>query len=113
MQSKDNIRLQHILEEAHEACKFIKGYSYEDFIKEGKTVRAIIRSVEVIGEAASKISKGFKDDHPEVPWNKIIGMRNHLIHVYFDIDYKTVWQTIQKDIPDLILVIKGLLNEHS
>lgn len=88
MQSKDRIRVQHILDEANEACKYTEGISFNEFVEDGKTVRAVIcytlnRS---IGEAASKISIEFRKEHPDVPWQKIIGMRNRLIHVYFDID---------------------------
>ena len=108
---EDNVRLQHILEEAKEACKYVEGYSLDDFLKDGKTARAIIRSIEVIGEAASKISKEYRIEQPEVPWNKIIGMRNHLIHVYFEIDYDTVWKTVQDNIPAPIGMVEKLLEE--
>jgi len=112
MQAEDRIRLRHIIEEAHEACNFVKGYSFEDFVKDGKTVRAVVRSIEVIGEATSKISGELKNIHKEVPWDKIIGMRNRLIHVYFDINYDIVWQTIQKNIPELIEIIQKLLDDR-
>lgn len=112
MLHEDKIRLQHILEEARETCKYVKGFSIDDFHKDGKTARAIIRSIEVIGEAASKLSKEYRIKHPEIPWAKIIGMRNHLIHVYFDIDYDTIWQTVQNNIPDLIKMVKKLLDEN-
>ncbi|MBU0478065.1 DUF86 domain-containing protein [bacterium] len=106
---EDKIRLQHILEEANEVRKFSKGYSFDDLANDSKTVHAIIRAIEIIGEAASKISEEYKDKHPEIHWGQIIGMRNHLIHVYFDIDYDTVWNTVQKDIPELIKMATKLL----
>lgn len=111
MLHEDKIRLQHILEEAKEACKYVEGYTFEKFHRDGKTARAVIRSIEIIGEAASKISNEYRFEHPEVPWNKIIAMRNRLIHVYFDIDYDTVWMTVQSNIPELIEMINNLLNE--
>ncbi len=74
-------------------------YHFEEFVKDRKTVKAIIRSIEVIGEAASKISAQLRAEHPNVPWKQIVGMRNHMIHVYFDIDYQTVWQTVKEDLP--------------
>lgn len=111
MFSKDEIRLRHILEEAGEAIKFVEGYSFENFTKDSKTVHAVIRAIEVIGEAAVKISEEYKDLHSEIPWIDIVGMRNHLIHVYFDIEYETVWRTVKTDIPKLILMIKPLLKE--
>lgn len=108
MQHKDEIRLQHILEEAGEVLQFVKGYSFDDFRKDSKTVHAVLRAIEIMGEAASKISPEFKNNHSHVPWNQIIGMRNHLVHVYFDVDFETVWKTVQKDIPNLIGMIQGL-----
>ena len=110
MQHEDKIRLQHILDEANEILKFIEDYSFDDFVGDSKTVHAVIRAIEVIGEAASKLSKEYKNKNRHIPWNQIIGMRNHLIHVYFDIDHDTVWKTVQEDIPNLIIMIKPLLD---
>ena len=102
MQSNDRIRMQHILDEADEVTKYTDVISFEEFVNDGKTIRAVIRSIEVIGEAASKISIEFREEHPDIPWQKIIGMRNRLIHVYFDIDYNVIWQTVKENLPPLI-----------
>ena len=110
MHSKDRIRVQHILDEADEVTKYTDVISFEEFVNDGKTIRAVIRSIEVIGEAASKISIGFRKEHPEIPWQKIIGMRNRLIHVYFDIDYNIVWQTVKGNLPPLIEQLQSVLN---
>ena len=110
MQSEDRIRVRHILDEAGEASKYAEGISFEEFVEDGKTVRAVIRAIEVIGEAASKISMEFRKDHPDVPWQKIIGMRNRLIHVYFDIDYHIVWQTVKENLPHLIEGLESILD---
>jgi uncharacterized protein with HEPN domain len=109
MQSKDRIRVQHILDEAAEACKYAEGISFDEFVEDGKTVRAIMRSIEVIGEAASKISIEFRKEHPDVSWQKIIGMRNRLIHVYFDIDYNIIWKTVKENLPPLIEQMQSIL----
>ncbi|MDO9580893.1 MAG: DUF86 domain-containing protein [Bacteroidales bacterium] len=109
MQSKDIIRLRHIIDEADEACKYAEGISLDEFVKDGKTVRAVIRSIEVIGEAASKISIEFRMEHSDVPWQKVIGMRNRLIHVYFDIDYNIIWQTVKENLPPLIEQLQSIL----
>ena len=111
MQSNDRIRVQHILDEAGEACKYTEGISFDGFVEDGKTVRAVIRSIEVIGEAASKISIEFRKEHPDVPWQKIIGMRNRLIHVYFDIDYNIIWQTVKENLPPLIEQLQSILKD--
>jgi len=110
MQSKDRIRVRHILDEAGEACKYVEAITFDEFVEDGKTVRAVIRSIEVIGEAASKISIEFRKEHPDVPWQKIIGMRNRLIHVYFDIDYNIIWQTVKENLPPLIEQLQSILN---
>lgn len=110
MRSEDIIRLKHILDEAHEACQFVEGLSFNEFQKDGKTVRAVIRSIEIIGEAASKLSLDFRKGHPEIPWLKISGMRNRLIHVYFDIDYQIIWHTVKENLPSLIDQIQSILN---
>jgi len=109
MQSEDKIRLQHILDEAGEVCNYTEGVSFDEFVKDGKTVRAVIRAIEVIGEAASKISIEFRKEHPDVPWQKIIGMRNRLIHVYFDIDYNIIWKTVKENLPPLIEQLQSIL----
>ena len=113
MQSEDRIRVQHILDEAGEACHYIEGITFDEFVTEGKTVRAVIRCIEVIGEAASKISMEFRKDHPDIPWQKIIGMRNRLIHIYFDIDYHIVWQTVKENLPPLIDQLRSILDNKA
>jgi len=109
MQSEDKIRVQHILDEAAEACRYAEGITFDEFVKDAKTVRAVIRCIEVIGEAASKISLEFRKNCPDVPWQKTIGMRNRLIHVYFDIDYNIIWQTVKENLPPLIEQLQSIL----
>ena len=72
-------------------------------------LNAIVRSVEIIGEAASQISEQYRNNHPNVPWAKIIGMRNRLVHGYFDIDYELVFSTVKIDLPILIVQVKQLI----
>ena len=112
MQSNDSIRVQHILDEAGEACKYAEDISFDEFLRDGKTVRAVIRAIEVIGEAASKISIEFRGEYPDVPWQKIVGMRNRLIHVYFDIDHNIVWQTVKENLPPLIEQLQSILENQ-
>jgi len=69
----------------------------------------IVHYLQIIGEAASKISAGFQDEHPEIPWSKIVGMRNILVHDYFGIDTDVIWQVVEKDLPGLEEIIKNLL----
>jgi len=107
----DTYRLQHMLEASTEAQEFMKGISRESLPADRKTIQAVTRNLEIIGEAAAKLSKEFKEKHADIPWKDIVGMRNWLIHAYFDIDYNHVWNTVHEDIPVLIPQIKKLLEE--
>jgi uncharacterized protein with HEPN domain len=111
MLPEDRIRFWHIIDEAVEACTFVEGLAFDEFVKDGKTARAVIRSIEVIGEAASKVSMKLRKQHSDVPWGKIIGMRNRLIHVYFDIDYKVIWKTVKENLPPLIKQLESILEK--
>jgi uncharacterized protein with HEPN domain len=100
-----------MLDAALEAQTFMKDITQESLREDRKTTQAVIRSIEVIGEAAVNISKEFKEMHPDIPWKQIAGMRNWLIHAYFDVDYNHIWSTVQKDLPVLIPQLKKLLDE--
>lgn len=92
---------------------FVRDMSAEGFMADKKTVNAVIRSLEVIGEATAKIPKDIRKRYPDVPWDEIIAMRNRLIHEYFGVDLDIVWQTIQDDLAPLEMAITTVLNELS
>ncbi len=81
--------------------KSVKGISFEEFKDDISIQDAVVRRFSIIGEAANNLSKEFKEQHKEINWHDIIGMRNLLIHEYFDIDLKVVWDTAKKDLPHL------------
>ncbi len=95
-----------------EACEdillFTKGMSYSDFAGDKKTVNAVIRSLEVIGEATKNLPVSFRSSYPDIPWKQMAGMRDKLIHEYFGIDKQMVWQVVEKHIPDIFPLIKGI-----
>jgi len=93
--------LNDILEMIEDINKFIEGMSYENLVNDKKTLYAVIRCLEVVGEAVKKIPDSTRDQYPEMPWQEIAGMRNKLIHEYFGIDIETIWDTIQEDLPAL------------
>lgn len=105
----DNVYLNHILESIKYIKAYVKNLDEKYFYKSVSIQDAIIRRIEIIGEASKNISEKFREKHPEIDWSKIIGMRNMLIHEYFNIDLKLTWETTQKDIPDLEKKIKKLL----
>jgi uncharacterized protein with HEPN domain len=76
-------------------------------------VLSLVKEIEIIGEAANKVSQAARRAHPQIPWQDVIGMRHHLIHVYFDIDLDILWDTVTKDLPPLIAGLeKTLSNER-
>ena len=68
--------------------------------------------MEIVGEAASRVSTDIKETHPEIPWAGIVGMRNRLVHGYFDVNLVRVWETVEQDIPRLIMQLEGLISEE-
>lgn len=82
-------------------AKYIKGMSFSDFVKDSKTQDAVVRNLEVIGEAANNLPKKITKQSPNVPWAQMISMRNKVIHAYFGIDPDIVWQTVTEDLPSL------------
>jgi uncharacterized protein with HEPN domain len=105
MHNADLIRLHHMLDAAKEASSFAENKSRSDLKSDRMLTLSVIKAMEMIGEAASKISKECREAHPEIPWADIIAMRNRLIHVYFDIDLDVVWDTLTEDLPPLIATI--------
>ena len=106
---RDEAYLLDILIAAKQAMKFSEGLAWEKFKTSSLHQHAIMRVLEIVGEAARKISSETKAAHPEVPWNDMIGMRNKLIHDYFRLDLQKVWDTVQRDIPSLITKIAPLV----
>jgi uncharacterized protein with HEPN domain len=88
--------------------EFTQGMSFESFSKDKKTINAVIRSLEVLSEAAKRIPKSFRQKHPGIPWSKMTGMRDVLIHDYMRVDIKTVWKVIQDRLPELKPLIDAL-----
>ncbi|MBK7674929.1 MAG: DUF86 domain-containing protein [Candidatus Accumulibacter sp.] len=108
MSPHDRWRLQHMIEAAESTQKFISGRERADLDRDQMLVFAIVRAVEIIGEAASKISEETRISHPAIPWKAIIGMRNRLVHAYFDIDARIVWVAVTEEIPALLGQLKTL-----
>lgn len=103
--------LDHMRLAATDACSFVDGLSKLDFLADKRTQQAVILSLIVIGEAATKIMDqhaGFADQHPEVPWRSMRGMRNRIAHGYFDINLEVVWDTVQTALPELLERLRGL-----
>lgn len=109
MRKDDLIRVRHMLDAAREAQSFIRNQSRSALDHNRMLALSLLRSLEVIGEAAAQTSQEFQAAHPNIPWPKIIGMRNRLIHAYFDIDLDRVWDTVVDDLPPLIAALEPLI----
>ncbi len=104
--------IEDIIEAIDSIEKFIKDIDCEEFILDDKTASAIIRKLEIIGEAVKKIPKNIKNDYSQIPWKDIAGMRDKLIHDYFGVDLKRVWKTAKKDVPKLKILFKKILKNY-
>jgi len=98
-----------MLAAAKEAMEFVAGKTRMDLEKDRLHLLAIIKSIEIIGEAASKVTETFKTENSNIPWNDIINMRNRLIHAYFDVNLDIVWQIVKTDLPDLIKALEEII----
>ena len=109
MREKDNVRLRHMLDAAEEARAFAQGRSRSDLDVDRMLVLALLKSIEILGEAAARISAESKAALPAIPWQNIIGMRNRLVHGYYDVNLDIVWRTVDEELPGLILVLRQTL----
>lgn len=106
---RDDAYLLDMLLAARKVMKYVQGVDFERFEQDEVVQDAVMRRIQIIGEAARKISPEFKEDHPEISWFEIIGMRHKLIHEYFRIIPEKVWETVANDIPALIALIEPLV----
>jgi uncharacterized protein with HEPN domain len=104
--------LHDILNAVADIESFINKLSYEEFVNDKKTVNAVVRSIEVIGEATKNLPEQLKAKYPEVPWKRMTGMRDKLIHGYFGVDAKTLYKAATEDIPPLKPVFERIIKEE-
>jgi len=104
--------VEDIVEAMKDALEFVKGMEYDVFVKDRKTVYAVIRALEIIGEAVKNIPVQVKSRYSQIPWKDMAGMRDKVIHEYFGVDLKRVWRTVKKDIPGLEPVFEKILKDY-
>jgi len=97
----DKAYIFHILDEIENIEKFLTGIEFDNFVNDTKTTKAVERSLEIIGEAAKNLSEEFKENNKEIPWRDVAGLRDKIIHHYFDVDYQTIWDIVQRNLPEL------------
>ncbi len=112
MKNKDVSRLKDMLKAARRTRTFVDGRERKDLEKNNELLGfAVVRAVELVGEAASKVTTDTRKLHPEIPWRNIIGMRNRMVHDYLNVDYDIVWAVATKNLPGLIQKLEVILDE--
>ncbi len=111
MREDDVIRLRHMLDAARAAVGFVHGRTRADLDRDRQLVFALVKAVEIIGEAAYRVSPAGRDQAAELPWDDMIGMRHRLVHAYFDIDLDILWRTTQEDLPPLVSELERVTPE--
>jgi uncharacterized protein with HEPN domain len=109
----DRVYLRHMLDHAREAVGFARDRKREDLDTDRLLQLALTHLVEIIGEAANRVSRERQAQHPEIPWTQIISMRNRLVHGYDDISFSLLWSTVVEDLPKLIAQLERLGLEES
>ena len=110
-QDKDLVRLRHMLDHAREAVGLIQNKSRADLTSDRLLGLALVRLMEIIGEAANRVSLEYQSQHPSIPWSQIISLRNRLIHGYDAVDMDILWQVLKQDLPILIEGLTRILPE--
>ena len=103
---KDSNRIRHMLDHSREAVSLARKHTRADLDTDRVLELALVRLIEIIGEAAARVSSEAKAEHPQIPWSPITGMRNRLIHGYDSIDHDALWDTLTDDLPPLIAVLE-------
>lgn len=98
-----------ILEAIQSIERYVENLTFDDFVKDRKTIDAIVRNFEIIGEAVKHIPKTLKLKYPAIPWKKMAGMRDRIIHEYFGVDIEILWKTIKEDLPKVKPEIEKIL----
>jgi uncharacterized protein with HEPN domain len=109
MPPEDRVRVLHMLEAAEQALGFMAGFTSHQLGQDKKTLFAVIRCIEVIGEAAGRVSESTRLNAQDIPWAAITGMRNRLVHAYFDVDTAVVWRTVAEELPTLLQRLRPLV----
>ena len=109
MRRDDRLRLQHMLDAGREALRFTRGKTRDDLDRDRVLALALVKLIEIVGEAASRVTAERQRASPDIPWRDIVAMRNRLIHGYVDVDLDRVWDTVTDDLPPLLAQLEAAL----
>ena len=104
-----NLLLQDMLKAGLKIRRYVHDFSMADFCNDEKTVDAVVRNLEIIGEAASQMPLGFTEEHPAIPWAQLRGLRNRIVHAYFGVDEEIIWKIVKSDLPELTDRLQAML----
>jgi len=109
----DRIRVRHMIEAAESAVEFSAGREHAELYTDKMLLFAVARAIEIVGEAASKVSTDGRALMPALPWKSMVGMRNRLVHAYFDIDANVVWKTVSEELPPLLAQLQAVEQQQA
>ena len=109
MNERDELRLRHVVDATERIASYLQGVDQASFLSNRMLQDAVIRNLEVIGEACVNLSPGLTDANADIPWHKASGIRNRLVHGYFDVDLRVVWQTAKDSLPAFAQQVRSLL----
>ncbi|MCX6219719.1 MAG: DUF86 domain-containing protein [Bacteroidia bacterium] len=104
--------LDDMLQSAQKIKQYTKGFDYKEFLMDNKTIDAVVRNFEIIGEAANRIDPDFRDQNPAIEWKRIRGFRNRIVHDYFGIDYEIVWNIVETYLDEMIDRLDSIINNN-
>ena len=107
---ESHLLIEDIIDSGNKILAYTQDLTFEEFIADSKTIDAVIRNFEIIGEATSRLPEEFKDNNLSIDWHRIRGFRNRIVHDYFGIDYSIVWEIKNSFLPNLISELKLLLS---
>ena len=107
----DETRLRHMLDHAREAVEMSRGHTRADLDRDRRLNLSLVRLLEIVGEAATRVSEPYQLAHPDIPWRNIADTRNRLIHGYDDVNFNLLWDTIQLDLPPLIDQLEQIIGK--
>lgn len=103
--------LKNISEAMDAAQIFVSGMGFDAFVADDKTASAVLQKLKIVGEAAKKVPETIQQDYPQIPWQRMAGIRDQIVHAYFAVDYVVVWDTLKIDIPPLQPIIEQILKD--
>jgi len=109
MQRDDSDFLRHILDTARKAVERVQGVHRSEFDDDDDLRDALAHRVQIIGEAASRLSPAFREAHPQVPWHRVIGIRHRIVHDYMNVDYDILWEVVTRNLPELIEMLAPII----